>query len=41
MITMPGQKVTAEEVFKEQDRVAPLKIITLEGASELAKMVDY
>ncbi len=41
MITMPGQKVTAEEVFKEQDRVAPLKIITLEGASELAKKVDY
>jgi len=41
MITMPGQKITAEDVFKEQDRVAPLKIITLEGASELAKKVDY
>ena len=40
MITMPGQKITAEEVFKEQDRVAPLKIITLEGASELAQKVD-
>ena len=38
---MPGQKVTAEEVFREQDRVAPLKIITLEGASELAKKVDH
>ncbi|MBR5295480.1 MAG: ribose-phosphate pyrophosphokinase-like domain-containing protein, partial [Clostridia bacterium] len=38
---MPGQKITAEDVFKEQDRVAPLKIITLEGASELAKKVDY
>ncbi len=41
MITVPGQRITAEEVFKEQDRVAPLKIITLEGASELAKKVDY
>ena len=41
MITMPGQKITAEDVFKEQDRVAPLKIITLAGASELAKKVDY
>jgi len=41
MITMPGQKITAEDVFKEQDRVAPLKIISLEGASELAKKVDY
>ncbi len=41
MITMPGQKVTAEEVFKEQDRVAPLKIISLEGANDLAKKVDY
>ncbi|MBR3836523.1 MAG: ribose-phosphate pyrophosphokinase [Clostridia bacterium] len=38
---MPGQKITAEDVFKEQDRVAPLKIISLEGASELAKKVDY
>ena len=41
MITMPGQKITAEEVFKEQDRVAPLKIISLEGASDLAKKVDH
>jgi len=41
MITMPGQKITAEDVFKEQDRVAPLKIISLEGANELAKKVDY
>ncbi len=41
MITMPGQKVTAEEIFKEQDRVAPLKIISLEGAKELAEKVDY
>ena len=33
--------ITCEEIFKEQDRVAALKIIALEGASELAKKVDY
>ncbi len=39
--TAPNHTITCEEIFKEQDRVAPLKIITLEGASELAKKVDW
>ena len=41
MLDIRNKVITAEDVFKEQDRVAPLKIITLEGASELAKKVDY
>jgi len=36
-----NRTLTCDEVFKEQDRVAPLKIIALEGASELAHKVDY
>lgn len=41
MLDIRKKVITCDEVFKEQDRVAPLKIITLEGASELAKKVDY
>lgn len=38
--TSSKQQITCEEIFKEQDRVAPLKIITLEGAKTLAEKVD-
>lgn len=41
MITFPEQRFTCEEIFAEQDRVAPLKIIALEGCKELAQKVDF
>ncbi len=41
MIMNPERRYTCEEIFAEQDRVAPLKIIALKGTEELASKVDY
>lgn len=41
MIMSPEKRYTCEEIFAEQDRVAPLRIIALKGTEELARKVDY
>lgn len=41
MITSPGKRITCDDIFKEQDRVAPLKLIATKGAEEFVKKVDY